>query len=83
MEKETFIAGIYVQVTVTNTSRNTTFSKTTGDTEGKVIRALIGGHVLSIETAVLAVEKVKHAIFTNLWTSLTKIVQYSANQSPL
>ena len=62
-QKETFVAGIYAQVSVTNSSRDTTFSVTLGDTEDRVTQALLSKHHPYIGTAVSAKVTAKDAIF--------------------
>ena len=54
-----------MQVTVNNPSKETSFSKTLGDAESRVARALLGGHAPSIASAVLAMDAVKESIFTS------------------
>ena len=63
---------LFAQVTVTNQSRGTIFSKTLGEAQGKVAQTLLGGHAPSIGTVVLAMEAVKDAIFTSFLESINR-----------
>ena len=55
-------AHLHVQVTVSTPSQPASYTKILGAAEGKVARALLGGHSVSIAKAVLSENDLKEAI---------------------
>lgn len=66
-EQNTYTSNCW-QVSISSTSRDSPFQKTLGEAEGKVARALAGGHPQSIANAVMRIEAVKEELFNHFLT---------------
>ena len=53
-----------MQITVSTPSQAAPFTKTVGEIEGRLVRALLGGHPPSIAKAIMAMDNVREAVFT-------------------
>ena len=61
-----------LQVAITTPSRSTPFHKTLGEEEGRVARALAGGHASSIASAVMKIPDVKKELHIHFLNSINR-----------
>ena len=61
-----------LQVAITTPSRSTPFHKTLGEEEGRVARALAGGHASSIASAVMKIPDVKKELHIHFLNSIIR-----------